>query len=127
MGGVCGTVYLTYINLPGYWFMQAFLSWVAGFLAALYGTSRRWCHPGCIVAAVGILLVGFCNDKEIDLQVPGGIPIFIPGPMPDGTSTPRVFVGMLAGVTCILVFAKLHDFILVKVLSTSSYVAGGAF
>jgi hypothetical protein len=82
LGGTMAVLemYLGYIALPDHWSMQGSVSWAVGFLTALYGISRRWCHPWCIAAAVAFVLIGFCNaEATLDLQVPGGPPLSLTG------------------------------------------------
>ncbi len=74
-GLVSGLVHTTgaavcfcFIDLPDHWSMLGFVSWVMGSRAALYGLSRRWCHPWGIAVAVRVLLGGFCNAEAV-LQV----------------------------------------------------------
>jgi hypothetical protein len=101
-------MYFGSIDLPDHWSTQGFVAWVAGFLAALYGASRRWCHLVGIVAAALVLLVGICNAEAFP-QVPGRIPIPIPGSTPDSTLAllNRVVLSPCSRIVAVLILRDL--------------------
>jgi hypothetical protein len=88
--------------------------WGRGHYIFLFRWFGRDIHPKYFVLGVAIgfviFVVGYCNATvSTDHHVPKAIPISIPEPTPDGTSTSRYFY-MLLPVMC-LSFLILYDFL----------------